>query len=49
MANWKLLLDLEPKVGSQLPTNGDVLRLFIYLNRGPMVNDRREDVIKKVI
>ena len=45
----KLLLDLEPKVGSQLPTNGDVLRLFIYLNRGPMVNDRREDVIKKVI
>jgi len=29
----KLLPDLQPRVGSQLPTNGEVLRLFFYLNR----------------
>ena len=41
----KLLQDLEPEVGSQFPTNGDVLRLFIYWNRGPMVNHHQSTII----
>lgn len=44
-----ILQDLTPKKGSQLPTNGDVLRYFIFLNRGPMQKDKRDDVIKFVI
>lgn len=44
-----LLQDLAPKKGSQLPTNGDVLRFFVFLNRGPMQKDNRDDVIKCVI
>src|ERR1044072_343127 len=45
----KLLLDLEPKKGAQLPTNGEVLRTFLYLNRGPMKKDKKDNVIRTVI
>ena len=30
-------------------TSGDALRLFVYVNRGPMQNVRSEDVQKHVI
>ncbi len=45
----KLIDNLEPRIGAQLPTNGDVLRFFMFLNRGPMINNKKEDVIKTVI
>ena len=45
----KLKPDLHPTVGCQLPTCGDVLKYFIYLNRGPMLNDNRDAVLKTVI
>ena len=45
----KLLLDLEPKKGAQLPTNGEVLRTFLYLNRGPMKKEKKDNVIRTVI
>ncbi|GBM44748.1 hypothetical protein AVEN_83876-1 [Araneus ventricosus] len=38
-----LLQDLTPKKGSQMPTNGDVLRYFVFLNRGLMHKDKIED------
>ncbi|GBM85475.1 hypothetical protein AVEN_114589-1, partial [Araneus ventricosus] len=43
-----LLQDLTPKKGSQMPMKGDVLRYFVFLNRGPMWKDKRDDVIKFV-
>ena len=43
-----LVKDLTPKKGCQLPTNGDVLHYFVFLNRGPRQKDKI-DVIKLVI
>jgi hypothetical protein len=44
-----LIENLQLKTGCQLPNNGDVLRFFVYMNRGPMQNDCREAVRKYVI
>ena len=41
--------ELEPVKGSQLPTNGDVLRHYFYLKRGPLLLQDRESVITIVI
>ena len=44
-----LLEDLTPKKGCQLPTNGDELRYFVFLNCGPRQKDKRNSVIKFVL
>ena len=45
----KLLLDLEPKQGSPLPTAGDALRHYLSLKRGSHLLDKKDVVIKIVV
>lgn len=45
----KLVLDMLPKLGSQLPNRGEVLRHFLFLRRGPMQAHSKDHVIKNVI
>ena len=40
---------LKPRIGSPLPTNGDVLGFYLHLRRGSMMHKKQEDVITLVV
>lgn len=44
-----LLPTLEPEMRSQLPSNGDVLRHYVFLTRGPMKYKSKQDIVTTVL
>ena len=45
----RLIEDLVPIPSCQLPTNGDVIRNYVYLSKGPMRLNKKEEVILQVL
>ena len=41
--------ELKPKTNSPLPTNGDALKYYVFLNRTTRMHDKQEEVIKDVV